>query len=148
MKNWNILSYELSNSLLTKQSLTHYINSFWNDIFSNFDDNQFMALYIIVEYEGNQMKSLGKASKVNKSDLNLFTKIILAYLAFKDNQYLTTEVVNLHFMYKFISKDQLLNKESIIHDPRPKAILTPTTKLFGYDLPNNMEYKTWGKILL
>ena len=93
------------------------------------------------------MKALGKASKVNKNDLNLFTKTILAYLTFKDNQYFTSEVVNLHFNYKFVSKDQLLNNESIIHEPKPNLILTSSTKIFGYDLPNNMNVITWGKII-
>ena len=70
MKNWNIISYSLSNTILSKQSLTFYTNSFWSDIFNNLDDNQFITLYIVVEYKDNQMKALGKASKVNKNDLN------------------------------------------------------------------------------
>ena len=145
MFNFNTITYDFTKSLLNKQSLTQYITSFWSDIMFNLEPNQFIALIIVIEYKGNQMKSLGKASKLNKFDLDLFTKTILSYLSFKDNQYLTTEVINIHFKYKFITKDQLLNNNTIIHEPKMKHIAnTSTTKIFGYDLPNNIDIITWG----
>ena len=104
MKNWNTISYDLSKNILTRQSLSFYIGTFWNDLFDNLNDSQFVALFIVVEYS-DQMKSLAKASKVNKNDLDKFTKIMIDHLNFKDSQYLSTEVVNLHFKYKFITKE-------------------------------------------
>ena len=68
MKNWNTISYDLSKNILTRQSLSFYIGTFWNDLFANLNDNQFIALFIVIEYS-DQMKSLAKASKVSKNDL-------------------------------------------------------------------------------
>lgn len=123
----NIWDYSL---LLNNQTLTKHIHKFWNDLFKNITKNTFIALLIVVEYSDSSLKTLGKASKVTSSDLNDFTKNMINYLSFKDNQYFTKEVRNLHFMFKFIPKDQLLNNESIIHPPRDKYVLT-TSKMFG-----------------
>ena len=64
--------------------------------------------------------------------------------AFKDSLYFSTQIVNIYFKYKFISKEQLLINVTIIYELKYKYVLT-TTNLFGYDLPNNMNYITREK---
>ena len=55
---WNIFTYDLSHSLLNKNSLSSIINTFWGDIMSNLDNDQFIAVFITVEYTNHQLKSL------------------------------------------------------------------------------------------
>lgn len=69
-----------------------------------------------------------------------------AQLDFKDNQYFINEVVAIHFFYKVIEQELLTDKETIIHEPVDKYILT-VSNIFGYDLPNNMNLFTWGNVV-
>nr|YP_010170408.1 DNA polymerase type B [Phanerochaete carnosa]QRZ60390.1 DNA polymerase type B [Phanerochaete carnosa] len=135
--------YSVLNKLLTKQLLSAHIASFWNKFLNN--DN-FYALYIVIQYKGGEYKSLGKISKVVGTDLERYLKVQLSHLALKDNQYFITEVVAIHLCFKIIDPKMLTDKESIIHEPRDKYIAT-ASKIFGYDLPNNMNLFTWGNVV-
>ena len=44
------------------------------------------------------------------------------------------------FTYECITKEELINKETIVHSPTQKQSPIPlnTYKLFGYDLPTTM----------
>lgn len=95
---------------------------------------------------GKSSLTLGKASKVNKNDLQKFLKVMKAQLDFKDNQYLLTEVIAIHFKFKLISDDLLVDNNSIIHEPVDKYNLT-TSQSFGFDLPNTMDILRWGLII-
>lgn len=92
------------------------------------------------------MKSLGKASKVSKNNLEVFINTIIKFLILKDNQYFSTELVNIHFYYKLITDKELFDNEPVIHQPTDKSEI-PTYKMFGYDLPTNMKFISWGKLI-
>lgn len=139
---FSTVSYSLDNQLLTKQLLANLINLFWEE---NITNDSFYALFIVIEYK-TAYKALGKASKVNRNDLKKFLKVMLAQLDFKDNQYLLTEVIAIHFKFKPISNDLLVDKNSIIHEPVDKYNLT-TSQSFGFDLPNTMDILRWGLII-
>lgn len=61
---------------------------------------KFYALYIVIQYEKGVYKSLGKVSKIVKSDLERYIKVMSAHLHFKDNQYFITQVSTIHFCFK------------------------------------------------
>lgn len=142
---FNIPIYEVNNQLLTKQLLTAHIQAFWETYISKSEYN-FFAVFITIEYAGVGLKSLGKASKVNKSDLERYTKTMLTQLDFKDNQYFIHQTVAIHIWYRPIAEDALINTGSIIHEPIDKFKAT-TSNIFGYELPNNMNLFTWGKVI-
>lgn len=140
------VTYDISNKLLTKQLLSGHINAFWDRFISRSEEDIFYALYIVIQYKGGVYKSLGRISKLKSSDLNKFLKVMQSQLDFKDNQYFNNEVVAIHFNYKPIDQNMLANEETIIHEPLDKYIAT-SSKIFGYDLPNNMNLFTWGNVV-
>lgn len=142
---WTSVTYKVDNQLLTKPMLSDHINSFWHD---SIKDDKLYGLYITLEYRGGLFKSLGRVAKVSAVNQSTYLASILAFLAFKNEQYFEQQLVKIHFWFKAIGVDVLIDNESIIHEPRDKyAISTTSTKLFGYDLPNNMNLFTWGTIV-
>lgn len=154
---FGFLVYDVNNSLLTKTLLESYIRSFWKLIFPGHGSSNFAAVYITIKYEGNVFKSLGKASKVNVKDLERYIRYIAGQIDIKNNQYKSTKMYSIYFAFKILSVETLNDYNSVIHDTLPVNETSKTqnshgsnitvSKVFGYDLPNNLNLLTWGKVI-
>lgn len=152
------LVYKLDKDLLTKELLTYYIKTSWKIIFPGKLASKYAAVYITLNYGDGVFKSLGKASKVNVSDLDRYIRFLTGQLDFKDNRYKNNKMDSIYFGFKILSTRNLNNYKSVIHDtlhnPRSKKDLNnkqltteSMNEIFGHNLPNNCNLFSWGKII-
>ena len=82
--------YKLSKGIiLNNNTLTKYIDSFWNDILSVNPSRYNIHTLILckVQFNNNQTRTLAGMRKVNFSDKDLFTKYLLARLGIINDNY-------------------------------------------------------------
>ena len=113
---FKFLVYKLNKDLLTKELLTYYIKAMWKNVFPNQNASKYAALYITMNYGEGVYKSLGKASKVNASDLDRYTQFLTSQLDFKDNRYKNIQMDSIYFGFKILTPRNLTDYKSIIHD--------------------------------
>ena len=143
---WTTSSYNISDSLLTKNLLTQYINIFWNDLFSTLpiplgqgqEKDQYISLLVILNYNG-KLKTLGNVHTIKYSDLtpprDELTLNLIAILKFKSDNYHSKPITSIQFKYILLSNETVI-ENSIIHETK-NPVNYNTTKLFGSYLPNS-----------
>jgi len=153
--NWNQFICPLNNpGVLSKESLSACVDSFWSLIEESKDwGEHVLQVYVTIEYEGEVFKSLGKAAQVNREDFSKFKSSLIKHFSLKDDFYHTVDAHNISFNYNFVSTKDVLKSESVIHDPKKSGFdldSTPamkSTDFKGYNLPNNMNLFSWGRII-
>lgn len=143
---WTTSSYNISDSLLTKNLLTQYINIFWNDLFSTLpiplgqgqEKDQYISLLVILNYNG-KLKTLGNVHTIKYSDLtpprDELTLNLIAILKFKSDNYHSKPITSIQFKYILLSDETVIENSIILETKNP--VNYNTTKLFGSYLPNS-----------
>ena len=151
---WNNIEYNLDSEFFLDNKMIHkYLNSFWDDIMNKLDNNQSVLLlfrvrlgdYYDSDIIGNYL-TIGKLFRINNSnnDLNKLYNILKDLLDIKDESYKYLPLQTVSISYKIVASDKVSTESNkIINKQKVK-----TYPIRGYNLPNTMNLKLWGKKII
>ena len=148
-----ILDFEV---FLDNKTIKIYLTKFWDEVMNNLEKDQ-IVLFLFRVRLGDEddptvfghYVTIGNLFKINnsKTDFNRLYEHLKALLTIKDQSYKSLPLMEVVFSYKIIGLDNnKISKVSTIKKLiKPKA---KTYKFKGYNLPNTMSLKLWGKELI
>lgn len=102
-------------------------------------EGQYIMLGLRVRFADGDYKTIQRISTVSKMNYRATARYLINGLALKAENYKKSPIKNLIFTYVIIPDAQ--NK---VKKPKfnldPKQVQVPTTKLWGYSLPNTMDF--------
>jgi hypothetical protein len=152
---WIDIKYKIDNLLLDNKIIRIYLEKFWQDIMIHLEKDQVVLFMFRVklgheynfDFIGNYL-TIGKLYKINNSseDFNKLNEFLVELLNIKDEHYKNEPLQEILFNYKIISSDNTkINKNTISNIS--KKIKIKSYVFRGYNLPNTMDIKTWGKYI-
>lgn len=144
----------LDNVNIDSELISAVIRSFWSKVFANYPRN-YIYVYIVIEYEGEVFKSLGKVAMVNIKDCESYITKILLHFDLKENFYHEAQAKQIIVFAKLAddeieldSNDNVVNSISVIHTPKKEENTNSVNmEIKGYNLPVNTNTLSWGKII-
>ena len=150
-------SYVLE-ALLDNKLIKIYLNKFWDDVMSKIDDKQVVLLLFRVRKgdeddltQKGHYATIGNLFKFNnsKNDFNKLYEVLKALLDNKDQYYKNLPIVEIVFSYKIVALDNnKISKSSNLTKNIKIKEKSTSYKFKGYNLPNTMNLKLWGDILI
>src|SRR6201992_1337145 len=141
-------TYSLNNLLLTNETLSSYINNFWNDVFSQIIDhnNKHLLLMCKVEFNDSSLgiRSLANLRKVNFSDKDLFVDYLIQRLGILTESYTTQSIKNITFTY-IIKNGLTVDNQKYLEDHT--LSLNSTHNFNNLNLPISMNPEDYGTII-
>lgn len=144
--NFWINKYFSINGLITKDSISSLISNFWEEVMIPLNEEQYVLFILRVGYTNGNYASLSHIQKVNKNDLSEVLDNFIRISDIKSEDYFNLPVDQLLISYKLISDEKLKNKKSKITEIKPK-IISPVTRLRGYNFPNTTDINQYGEIV-
>lgn len=142
---WNNYELPIKNKIFTIQLLSYYLSKFWKDIMEKID-NKYIILLLRVQYLDNTIATLGKLQKINVNNYNELYEIFKDIFNWKGENYKIREIKNIIFSYKIIPEDKLIiNKSKLVTEENVKITNKLIYNFAGWNLPNTMDFTTWGK---
>jgi len=140
-------TYSLNNLLLTNETLTSYVNSFWNDIYSTIDhSNKHLLLMCKVDFKDPSLgcKSLAHLRKVNFTDKELFIDYLIERLGILNESYVVHPLSKITFTY-IIKSGLATGDRNLLQDSTNTS--TFTHNFNNLNLPISMNPEDYGTIL-
>ena len=94
-------TYSINNLILNKDILSIYINNFWNDIFNNIKDGNYLMILVKVSFTESTegIKSLAHLRSVNYEDKEIFINYIIERLGVLNESYKVLPINRIIFNY-------------------------------------------------
>ena len=146
---WDELVFNVNNKVFTKTLFENIINKFWNQVESQFTNNNYMFILLKVKYINNEYSTIGKLQKLNKIDKNWYIEFVVDTIIDKSDYYKETQIESIIISYGFKDgkaplKDifktdvnlQNYNNTNLIisYNPKDYGILLNSTKFKDYTL--------------
>jgi len=113
MKNiWNVLTLNFGKKVFTTSLFKNKFNQFWENIHYQFNENNHLFILFKIKYANNDLVSIGKLQRLNKSDKNWYIDFIIENMKFKSEYYNETQIDSIIFSYGF-KKGSIPNKDNI-----------------------------------
>lgn len=131
--------------LLTNKVIEDTLQQFFKDVMSKLSSDTYVMILFRMEYETNQILTLGPQQKINKHDIKELVSSYKALLEIKDEKYKNTPMNSIIISYKVIPEDKLVMKKSKIYINKLKPL--SFYSFYGYDLPTTANFTLWGDVL-
>ena len=135
-----------STTTLTKVSLTHFINSFWSDVYNVIENRDDVHLLVLVKvmFNNGDFRTLADMRALNFIDKDLFIQFLVARLGILADNYKDTPFSEISFIY--------LVKEGVASDERAllyeQEYQISTHSFNNMKLPLTMKPAEYGEIFL
>lgn len=110
---WNTISFNINNKIFTKLLFEKIFNQFWSQIENYFTENNHMFILFKIKYNNNEIVTIGKLQRINKSEKSWYINWIINNMEFKSEYYNETQIESFIISYGFkegkISDKILLN---------------------------------------
>ena len=130
---WNELTINFGNKVFTTSLFKSKFNRFWENIQSQFNENNHLFILFKIKYVNSELVSIGKVQRLNLVDKNWYIDFILENMKFKSEYYNETQIESIIFSYGFkkgsIPDKDLINiniNSIIINDMKLPISLNPT----------------------
>nr|YP_009486078.1 hypothetical protein [Cantharellus lutescens]AWA82203.1 hypothetical protein [Cantharellus lutescens] len=142
---WTDYSYELTNHVLTRDSLIKATNSFYSNISTQLY-GQIISLQVKVKVTNGAIRTITRLINFTLSDYSKVNSVILEYWELKRDYYEVLEFDKLIFTYKIHKLDSIIKEPRIV---QPTSVVSTKlkSKFGGYSLPKTMDIFQWGDIL-
>lgn len=150
---------KIDNKLLTNELIKIVINEFNQNIVNYLKDNQYVILYFRLQFSTNNYVTLGKVNKIynNSKIVNDLVEYYENILINKADDYKILPISEVIITYQIKEKsfdlpDEITTISEINKFLIPKTLNKNTSpskninKFIGYNLPNTMNYLTWGQL--
>lgn len=141
---WLDYSININSNILTYNSLEYLIRKFWKEIINNITENQSIFIQLNFKDENNNYRSIYYVQEITyeNKDLFILIKIFNEFWSIKCEDYYSIKIKSLIFTYKIIE-----NKNNYKSKINSHKIITnnKNIKFAGWNLPNTMDFTTWGK---
>lgn len=152
MTNFSTYSIPINNKVMSPEILANAIKTFLNHKNIGSFNHKYLLIFITLQFSEGTFKSLGKCSKIRDGDIDKYTSAMLKFFNLKDDYYHTFSVQNIIFNFREVEitpDNEEENTQSIIHEPKPAISMEEKhTDIKGFNLPNNMDFLSWGKITI
>jgi len=124
-----------------------YLSRFYDNTLSKIKPNQIVFITLKMQYEPGNYVTLGKLQKItnNETEFNSLLEYYYGILSIKNDEYKTIPIVKFIIGYKILSinkSTKYLNKYNEGIDLKANKPANYINKFSGFDLPNNIDYKT------
>lgn len=141
---WFNYFISVDNKLLNIELIHDILNNFWTDVMVK-KSNYYVLFIFRIQYSDGKYRSLGNIQKLNYRDKIKLSSILINLLKIINNDYKNMVICNIVITYKILG----IKEKQIKIDKFNKILIKklPTTKFYGYNLPNTMDYNLWGNII-
>src|SRR5882757_676034 len=145
---WLDYPINIDSNILTFKSLEYSVTKFWFEIINKITENQIILVQLKYKDQSNNYRSISYVQEITHENKNLaiLLKIFKEFWSIKCEKYHLSIIKSLIFTYKIIE-----NKNKIIFKPKlnsPKSTITNKyIKFSGWNLPNTMDFTTWGRTI-
>jgi hypothetical protein len=141
---WLDYSININSNILNYNSLEYLIRKFWKEIINNITENKSIFIQLKFKDENNNYRSIYYVQEITyeNKDLFILIKIFNEFWSIKCEDYYSIKIKSLIFTYKIIE-----NKNNYKSKLNSHKIITnnKNIKFAGWNLPNTMDFSTWGK---